>query len=261
MVGFMLSAVYGTLLTPSLVSKWAEDEDGMCKLCLSSVGTIQHILSGCKLALGQGRYRWRHDKVLRQIMVQVEYHCTNRANNPKRRTKNNKEVTFVAEGCKVKPKKNKTVYNDMGLLSDAKDWVVLSDLGKQLKFPGNIAETTLRPDLVIYSSTAKRVIWWELTCPSEERILTAHELKLDRYAELEVQCRTNGWSCYNMAVEVGARGMVGVSLERAARSIGMKGRNLSKLVREVGREAAHCSRWLYWLGSKREWEYREVVME
>ena len=31
LIGFMLSAVYGTLLTPSMVSKWSEDEDGKCK--------------------------------------------------------------------------------------------------------------------------------------------------------------------------------------------------------------------------------------
>ena len=39
-----------------------------------------------------------------------------------------------------------------------------------------------------------------------ERILTAHKLKLDRYSELQVECKENVWSCYNMAVEVGARG-------------------------------------------------------
>ena len=43
-----------------------------------------------------------------------------------------------------------------------------------------------------------------LTYPSEEQISAAHELKLDRYSELQVECQENGWSCYNMAVEVGA---------------------------------------------------------
>ena len=134
----------------------------------------------------------------------------------------------------MKPMKKRR-NGDMGLLTDAKDWVVMSDLGKQLKFPACIVETTLRPDLVIYSPSVRRVIWWELTCPSEERIDAAHELKLDRYAELEVQCRANGWACHNMAVEVGVRGIVGVSLERAARSIGIRNRGLKKLVREVSR--------------------------
>ena len=33
MVGFLLRAVYGTLVTPSLAVKWDEAEDGMCRLC------------------------------------------------------------------------------------------------------------------------------------------------------------------------------------------------------------------------------------
>ena len=76
-----------------------------------------------------------------------------------------------------------------------------------------------------------------------ERISAAHELKLDRYSELQVECQENGWSCYNMAVEVGARGVVAESLIKAAAAIGMRGRAQKKLVREVGMEACHCSKW------------------
>ena len=55
MVGFILRAVNGTLMTHSLVVKWEEAEYGMCKLWRSERGTLQHILSGCKAALEQGR--------------------------------------------------------------------------------------------------------------------------------------------------------------------------------------------------------------
>ena len=30
LIGFMLSDVYGTLVTPALAAKWSEVEDGMC---------------------------------------------------------------------------------------------------------------------------------------------------------------------------------------------------------------------------------------
>ena len=53
MVGFLLRAVYGTLVTPALAVKWDEAEDGMCRLCATEVGTVQHILSGCKLFFHQ----------------------------------------------------------------------------------------------------------------------------------------------------------------------------------------------------------------
>ena len=93
----------------------------------------------------------------------------------------------------------------MGILTTAKDWKVIADLDKQLRFPQEVqVQTQLRPDLIIYSKSTKKIIWWELTCPSEERISESHERKLDRYANLQVDCQTAGWSCYNMAIEVGA---------------------------------------------------------
>ena len=51
---------------------------------------------------------------------------------------------------------------------------------------------------------------------------------------------------------------VAASLEVAARKIGLTRRALKKLVRQSGKEAAHCSRWIYLLSRKREWEMREV---
>ena len=260
LVGFLLRAVYGTLVTPSLALKWNEEEDGICKLCRTEVGTAQHILSGCKVALEQGRYTWRHDKVLNQIHGQVAYHIDKRVNNPKRPTRSrNGEIPFVKAGVKGKEVPKRQYRSGMGILTEAKDWVLLADVNGKLKFPSEVATTRLRPDLIIYSTSIKRIVWWELTCPCEERISAAHELKLDRYSELQVECQENGWSCYNMAVEVGARGVVAESMKKAATAIGMTGRALKKLVKDVGEEACHCSKWIYWLSGKSEWERRDVA--
>ena len=261
LVGFMLSAVYGTLITPSLASKWDESEDGKCKLCDDALGSLKHILSGCRVALHQGRYTWRHNKVLRQISQQVMFHCENRVNNPRRPIEKKTplgSINFVVAGSRPKVVEEERKRGDFGILSEAKDWRVISDLEGQLSFPAEIAKTRLRPDLIIYSTSLKRVVWWELTCPSEERISESHELKLDRYSALKVECEGNGWSCFNLAVEVGARGMVAESLSKAARLVGMRRRVLKKLVRDAGKEAAHCSRWIYLLSGRKEWEYQEV---
>ena len=45
-----------------------------------TVYVCHYILTGCKVALGQGRYRWRHEKVLRKIGEHVQLHCEIRAN-------------------------------------------------------------------------------------------------------------------------------------------------------------------------------------
>ena len=170
-----------------------------------------------------------------------------------------KSIEFVLAGKRlIEGKSKSSEVNGFGLLSEANDWTVLADFDKQLKFPSEIALTRLRPDLVLFLKASKRVIWWELTVPSEERIAASHELKLDRYTSLQAEIQANGWSCFNFAVEVGARGVVAASLEVAARKIGLTGRALKKLVRESGKEAAHCSRWIYLLSRKREWEMREV---
>ena len=262
MIGFALRVVYGTVITPSMKSKWDENEDGNCKLCVNNRGTIQHILSGCPVSLQQGRYTWRHNKVLKQIYDQVLYHVEHRVNNPRRSTRNEgKNIEFVGPGKNVGSSlKKKRDYGNMGIMTTAKDWKVVADLDKQLKFPQEVqVQTQLRPDLIMYSNSIKRIIWWELTCPSEERISESHELKLDRYANLQVDCQTAGWSCYNIAIEVGARGFVAESLQRAATAIGFRGRAVRKLVREVGQEALHCSKWIYWLSERREWEARDVA--
>ncbi|XP_060071428.1 uncharacterized protein LOC132551319 [Ylistrum balloti] len=60
-ISFMLRSVYDTL--PSNLCRWGLLEDPACSLC-GGRGTIAHILSGCRVALQQGRYRWRHDQVL-----------------------------------------------------------------------------------------------------------------------------------------------------------------------------------------------------
>ena len=259
MVGFALRVFYGTVATPAMKAKWDENEDGICKLCdRGTQATIQHILSGCPVSLQQGRYTWRHDKVLKQIHDQISYHVEHRVNNPKRsvRDRIGNIQEFVGAG-KTDVRKKVRSFGEMGILTTAKDWLVLADLDKQLRFPQEIqVKTQLRPAIIIYSKTIKRIIWWELTCPSEERISESHELKLDRYANLQVDCQNAGWSCYNMAIEVGARGVVAESLRSAAISIGIRGRSLKKLVREGGQEALHCSKWIYWLSERKEWDMR-----
>ena len=120
-----------------------------------------------------------------------------------------KSIEFVLAGKRLIEGKSKREVNGFGLLSEANDWTVLEDLDKQLKFPSEIALTRLRPDLVLFSRASKRVIWWELTVPPEERIAAFHELMLDQHTSLQAEIQANGWSCFNFAVEVGARGVVG----------------------------------------------------
>ena len=83
-------------------SKWDADEDGNCKLCGTNHGTIQNILSGCPVSLQQGRYRWRHDNVPKQIYEQVSYHINKMVINPKRSIRaNDMNINFVTPGKQI----------------------------------------------------------------------------------------------------------------------------------------------------------------
>ena len=66
----MIKSLYDLQPTPANKNKWFKTED-KCKVC-GEEGTLQHILAGCKVALHQGRYKWRHDKVLKKIAESIE---------------------------------------------------------------------------------------------------------------------------------------------------------------------------------------------
>jgi len=147
-----------------------------CPLCLKR-GTLEHILSSCLRALGEGHYRWRHDQGLKAIADTIcsgITHC-------KRLHSVKKTIAFVRAVEKPTPAARAT---SSGLLAAAQDWELKVDLGKQLKFQENAAATTLRPDMVLISEASKQIVLLELTVTWEDHIEEANERKRVKYAEL-----------------------------------------------------------------------------
>ncbi|KAJ8008616.1 hypothetical protein DPEC_G00106730 [Dallia pectoralis] len=126
------------------------------------------------------------------------------------------------------------------------------DLGKQLKFPGTAATTSLRPDMLLISETSKQIILLELTVPWEDRIEEANERKGAKYAELVEECRNNGWRARCEPIEVGCRGFAGQSLCRAYNILGITGASKRRAIKEVTEAAEVASRWL-WLRRGESW--------
>ena len=119
-----------------------------------------------------------------------------------------KQINFVKAGEKIQRKRREKT----NLLSSADDWQLIVDLETQLKFPGHIAVTTLRPDLILHSDNTKQCITWELTESWEEYITLANERKRSKYQELVEQCQQKSWKIHYDPVEVGCRGSAGQSL-------------------------------------------------
>jgi len=49
---------------PSNLFRWKLSAGSLYTLCKTLFATVSHILSGCKVALKQGRYTYRHDNIL-----------------------------------------------------------------------------------------------------------------------------------------------------------------------------------------------------
>ena len=87
--------------------------------------------------------------------------------------------SFVRAG--EKPTKRPTAFSRSFLIG-ASDWKILTDYHHaHLVFPPDIISTNLRPDIVIWSPSVKKVLLLELTCPAEEGFATASVHKLERY--------------------------------------------------------------------------------
>lgn len=79
-----------------------------------------------------------------------------------------------------------------------------ADLDRQLKFPVEITTTSLRPDIVLWSTSTKTVIMVELRW--EEGMEAAFERKRD--TELASECSQAGWKAFT------CRGYTGASTQR-----------------------------------------------
>ena len=119
------------------------------------------------------------------------------------------------------------------MLSSADDWQLVVDLEIRLRFPRHIAETSLRPDMVLYSDSKKQCIIWELTVSWEEHMIIANVRKRSKYQELVEQCEHKAWRINYDPIKVGCRGFAGQSLCKALAKIGILGAARSRALKEI----------------------------
>ncbi|GAA6088619.1 uncharacterized protein LOC109140547, partial [Tachysurus ichikawai] len=94
-IKFLVQAVYDVLPSPSNLYTWGLVDTPGCVLCQRK-GTLEHILSCCPRALGEGRYHWRHDQVLITIAESIQATINNcwKSKNPKQ------TICFIRAGEK-----------------------------------------------------------------------------------------------------------------------------------------------------------------
>ncbi|KAK0133618.1 hypothetical protein N1851_030849 [Merluccius polli] len=136
-LSFLVRSTYDTLPCPRNLHQWFGAEE-TCPLCSTTNASLGHILSGCRTALSQGRYRWRHDLVLRKL-AEVAESCRLEANSrPSASARRPIPFTRAGENI-ITPRQRETAR----LLSPGSEWSMRVDLGRQLQFPREIAQTSL----------------------------------------------------------------------------------------------------------------------
>ena len=254
---FLVNSTHNVLPTPDNLSRWGKTMvDIKCNLCGYSTPTLKHVLNGCPMALNQGRYTWRHDNILQCIVKEIQIFL-NKVNSETPQNPDIKRtfVEFVKEGGK--PKKSKTSFRT-GLLFTANDWVLACDtVHCPLMFPPHITQTSLRPDLVIYSNSTKQVVLLELTVPTEDNIVQWHIKKEDKYEKLIDDISMNQWSGQVFGIEIGSRGYVAKSLGFALGKLGLTQSSIRSMRKKISLICLRSS-YLIYLSRKntvwRPWE-------
>jgi hypothetical protein len=244
---FVLNASVNWVKTPDLLKLWGYSKHSRCPLCQLEPCTLHHIIVGCPIALREKRYTWRHDSVLLCIEEELKAHLQHRKDFRPDDTK----IVFVAAGT---AKAKKRVYGiPQSIMDGAKDWQLLVDFdSKNIVFPTEIYSTPERPDIIIFSSSLKRVIMIELTCPAEEGIQNAVLRKQARYKDLQTEINNGHWTATLLTVEVGARGFVAHSVFRCLQKLGFSSRSKNRICKKLSLISAKCSYTIY-LSTNSNW--------
>jgi hypothetical protein len=181
-------------------------------------------------------------------------------NETVRKSASTDKIAFVRPGTQRAKQAKKQSYERDHLLSCASDWKILIDFtDKPIVFPPIICPTKERPDIVIWSTRMKTVIWAELTCPAEENILDAQARKVKRYAPLKLQCQAAGWTVHDFTIESGARGCVANTFPTFLRKIGLNAQQTNSLIRKVAFTTSRCTFALFCASHHKLWSQHELL--
>ena len=168
----------------------------------------KHVLSSCKTALGNRRYVWRHNRVLKELVKFIKSYMKS---EPTISTQN-----FVSERSKIYAGSKQSIKHRVvprqKLLWSSGDWEVSDDLQwRHYNYLKTIPSEDLRPDIVL------------LSIPYEIRTDQRHEYKTSKLEDLKMRWK-KGYSTIVKTVEIGARGFVAGIPYQFLRQIGTKGR-------------------------------------
>ena len=239
-LSFIIRAAYDLLPSGTNLVKWGKKDDPSCPLCQKRQ-SLEHVLSSCKVALSDGRYTWRHNRVLEELVLAI----FNRLASAKEDTQPPPPPTvFYTEGRKKQwlgQCRDDFTARSGNLLGSAKDWQLAADLPQWRDFPAVVKETGLRPDIVLWSESSRRIVLIELTVPYESRIDQQHVFKTAKYDDLVKELQRKGYHTTLSAVEVSSRGFVAASTFKLLGRLGIIGKKRVFSVKRLSDSAERSS--------------------
>ena len=168
---FAINAGINTLPTFDNLKRWGKRVNDRCPFC-GNIQTLLHVLSGCSVALDQGRYTWRHNSVLMTIVDNIR--------------------GSLADGF--------AVFADLPGFFASHGGTI----------PPHVLVSNLKPDLLLINESSCTIILLELTCPWDANIATSHTFKLEKYSPL-VADLSRRYTVHYYPVEISVRGQVSKS--------------------------------------------------
>ena len=140
---FAINAGLNTLPSLDNLKRWGKRVCDRCPFC-GNTQTLLHILSNCQVSLDQGRYTWRHNSVLSNIIALIR--------------------PMLAPSVRL--------YSDLpGYLAPGGGLI-----------PPNIIVTNQKPDLFIKYESTREIVIFELTCSWDGNVERSHFFKEEKYA-------------------------------------------------------------------------------
>ncbi len=168
LLSFATRAAIDVLPTGDNLNTWGKTDAVNCELC-GNRSTLLHVLNGCRTALNQGRYTFRHNAI----------------------------VSYVVKYLKENVSQEWKVFADIQGCTTTGGTI-----------PADIVPTAEKPDIVCVNHINKSVTILELSVPFESNINNAREYKTNKYASLVTDVEAAGFSCKLICFEVGSRGLI-----------------------------------------------------
>jgi hypothetical protein len=132
---------------------------------------------------------------------------------------------------------------------------------KKAEFPPSILATPLRPDIVLWSRMSRVVVLIELTCPAEEGMFNAQLRKETKYSGLVDDINaTEVWKPVLFTLEVGARGLVGLSTHKTFVRLGFTSSQAKVLCKKLSLVVVRCSYAIYQAHNNLYWSHNHDLV-